>query len=184
MDKCCKVLEKMNLLRKQVPACVMLIAVVLAGLTGAVIAFSESTITSRSVTTIGGEVFTLTGDLGITSYSASPSSSIYSVAPITLDPAGTSTLPVVMSATTGITANTAITQGDFVYTVTVAVVHDASTATTYDVTLKVDGTVNGDVYIQQLSGTSTSQIGNSVSISWDLGNTLLSHVFEVDIVPT
>jgi hypothetical protein len=40
------------------------------------------------------------------------------------------------------------------------------------------------VYIQQLSGTPTSQINNKVSISWDLGNTLQSHVFEIDIVPT
>ena len=183
MDNCCKVLEKMNLLRKKVPACVMLIVVALAGLTGAVIAASESTITSRSVTTIGGEVFTLTGDLSITSYSTSTSTTTYSVAPLPIGASGTIGTPVVMTAV-GSTANTAITQGDFVYTVIVTVAHDVSTATTYDVTLKVDGTVNGNVYIQQLSGTPTSQIGNSVSISWDLGNTLQSHVFEVDIVPT
>ena len=173
----------MNLLRKQVPAFVTLIIVVLAGLAGAMIASATSTISSRSITNIGGEVFTLTENLAISSYSASPSTSSYSVAPSSIDASGTSGSPVTMT-TDGSTANTAITQGDFVYTVTVTVIHDVDTTTTYDVTLKVDGAVNGEVYIQQLSGTPTSQINNKVSISWDLGNTLQSHVFEIDIVPT
>lgn len=173
----------MNLLRHQVPAFVMLIVVVLAGLAGAMIASATSTISSRSITNIGGEVFTLTENLAISSYSTSTSTTTYSVAPTSIDASGTSDSPVVMT-TDRSTANTAITQGDFVYTVTVTVVHDVSSTTTYDVTLKVDGTVNGDVYIQQLSDTPTSQIGDSTSISWDLGNTLQSHVFEIDIVPT
>ena len=161
----------------------MLALVAFAGLIGAVIASSASTITTRSVTTIGGEVFTLTGDLSISSYSTATSTTAYSVAPLSLDASGTSGTPMVMTAG-GSTANTAITQGDFVYTVIVAVAHDVSVTTTYDVTLKVDGNVNGNVYIQQVSGTPTTQVGNSVSISWDLGNTLQSHVFEIDIVPT
>jgi hypothetical protein len=173
----------MNLLRKQVPAFVMLIVVVLAGLIGAVIAsVATSTITTRSVTNIGGEVFTLTGDLAISSYSTSPSTTTYSVATSSIGASGTIDSPVVMT-NPGSTANTAITQGDFVYTVTVTVVHDVETTTTYDVTLKVDGEVNGNVYIQQLSSPPT-QVGDSVSISWDLGITLESHVFEIDIVPT
>jgi hypothetical protein len=133
------------------------------------------------MTTIGGEVFTLTGDLSISSYSTSPSTTTYSVAPLHIDASGTSGSPVVMSATTGLTANTAITQGDFVYTVTVAVNHFVD-GQEYKVTLLQDGTPltpQSNVYIKQGSSDDT---GTTIVISWDLGITLLSHVFEVDIV--
>ena len=69
----------------------MLIVVALAGLTGAMVAFATVTINTRSVTTINGEVFTVTGDLTVSGFSTS-------IATAYADAAGTSEVPVVMTA--------------------------------------------------------------------------------------
>ena len=170
MEKCCKVLEKMNLLRKQVPACVMLIVVVLAGLTGAMVAFASVTINTRSVTTINGDVFTLTGDLTVSGFSTS----IATTAP---SAAGTSGTPVAMTSG-GSAANTAIPMGDYTYTATVTIAN-SHVSQEYAVTLKQDGASQGIVYIaQDAAGT----VGYKVIVTWDLGTSLASHVYEVDIV--
>jgi hypothetical protein len=163
----------MSLSRKQVPAYLMLIVVALAGLTGAMVAFAVGPISQRSVTTINGEVFTLTGELTVGGFSTS-------IAPQTLSAVGTVGTPVVM-ATPSSNANTIITKGDYTYSMTVTIFTSAPD-TVYKVTLKQDGTsVTGSpVYIKQdAAGTPTY----TAIVTWDIGTTLQTAVYEVDIVP-
>ncbi len=163
----------MSLSRKQVPAYLMLIVIALAGLTGAMVAFAVGPISQRSVTTINGEVFTLTGDLSVNGFSTS-------IATATADAAG-STIgsAVAMTSEGGSAANTVITKGDYTYSVTVNVTNtDNSQA--YKVTLKQDGASQGIVYIAQ--GNPAAQ-NDKVTVTWDIGASLASHVYEVDIVP-
>jgi len=126
----------------------------------------------RSVTTINGEVFTITGDLAVSAFSTQ----------ISTEPAtalGTNGAPVAMTAGDAI-ANTAITIGHYTYSATVAVVnvHDS---VPYTVTLLQAGSPVGVVYIAQ--GV-TVVAGDSVTITWDLGTSLSSAVYEVNIVVT
>ncbi len=173
MDKCCKVLEKMNLLRKQVPAYLMLIIVALVGITGAMVAVAAVTIQTRSVTTINGEVFTLTGDLTISDFATS-------IAIANVPAAGATSGSAIPMAGGGAASNTAITIGDYTYSATVTVfnVHDGQT---YAVTLLQSGVSMGVVYIAQGA---TAVEGDSVTITWDLGTSLNSAVYEVNIVPS
>jgi len=161
----------MSLSRKQVPAYLMLIVVAFAGIAGAMVVVATGTIGARSVTTINGEVFTLTGDLTVSSFSTSISTA-------TASAAGTSETPVAMTSV-GSAANDAITLGHYVYSVnvTVANIHNSQA---YKVTLLQAGTSVDDVYIKQ--GTSAAQNDNA-TVTWDLGTSLASHVYEVDIVP-
>ena len=134
------------------------------------VVIASGTIGTRSVTTINGEVFTLTGDLTVTGFSTS-------IATAGASAAGTSETPVAMTSG-GATANTVITMGHYNYsvTVTVANIHNSQA---YKVTLTQAGTSVGDVYIAQ--GTSAAQ-NDKVTITWDLGTSLASAVYEVDIV--
>jgi hypothetical protein len=161
----------MSFLRKKVPACVMLIVVVLAGLTGAMVASTAVTIQSRSVTTINGEVFTITGELTVSGFNTS-------IAYATASAAGTSGSPVAMTSG-GSAANTAITMGNYTYSVTVTIA-SSHVSQGYAVTLKQDGISQGIVYIaQDAAGT----VGYKVIVTWDLGKSLASAVYEVYIVP-
>jgi hypothetical protein len=164
-------LEKMSLSRKQVPAYLMLIVVAFAGIAGAMVVIASGTITARSVTTINGEVFTLTGELTVSGFSTS-------IATADASAAGTSETPVAM-ASGGATANTVITTGDFKYSVTVTVATGVDSQK-YEVTLKQDGTSKGNVYIaQDAAGT----VGYTATVTWDISTSLASHVYEIDIVP-
>jgi hypothetical protein len=165
-------LEKMSLSRKQVPAYLMLIVVAFAGIAGAMVVIASGTIGTRSVTTINGEVFTLTGDLTVTGFSTSISTADASAA-------GTSGSPVAMTSG-GAPANTAITMGHYKYSVTVAIANSAPSIK-YEVTLTQAGTSKGDVYIaQDAAGT----VGYTAIVTWDIGTSLASGpvVYEVDIV--
>jgi hypothetical protein len=150
----------------------MLIVVAFAGIAGAMVVLASGTIGTRSVTTINGEVFTLTGDLTVTGFSTSISTAGASAA-------GTSGSPVAMTSV-GSAANDAITLGHYLYnvTVTVANIHNSQA---YKVTLLQSGASVDDVYIAQ--GTSAAQ-NDKVTITWDLGTSLASGavVYEVDIV--
>ena len=160
----------MSFLRKKVPACVMLIVVVLAGLTGAMVASTAVTIQSRSVTTINGEVFTITGDLTVSGFNTS-------IAYATASAVGTSGSPVAMTSG-GSVANTAITMGDYTYSVTVTIAN-SHVSQGYAVTLKQAGISQGIVYIaQDAAGT----VDYKVTVTWDLGTSLASAVYEVYIV--
>jgi hypothetical protein len=166
-------LEKMSLSRKQVPAYLMLIVVAFAGIAGAMVVIASGTIGTRSVTTINGEVFTLTGELTVTGFSTSISTQAASAA-------GTSGSPVAMTSS-GATANTVITMGHYNYSVTVTIATGVDSQA-YKVTLLQSGANMGDVYIaQDAEGT----VGYKATVSWDLGTTLASGpvVYEVDIVP-
>jgi len=160
----------MSLSRKQVPAYLMLIVVAFAGIAGAMVVVATGTIGARSVTTINGEVFTLTGDLTVSSFSTSISTA-------TASAAGTSGSPVAMTSV-GSAANDAITLGHYVYSVnvTVANIHNSQA---YKVTLLQAGTSVDDVYIKQ--GTSSVQNDNA-TVTWDIGTSLQTAVYEVDIV--
>ena len=160
----------MSLSRKQVPAYLMLIVVAFAGIAGAMVVVATGTIGARSVTTINGEVFTLTGDLTVSSFSTSISTA-------TASAAGTSETPVAMTSV-GSAANDAITLGHYVYSVnvTVANIHNSQA---YKVTLLQAGTSVDDVYIKQ--GTSSVQNDNA-TVTWDIGTSLQTAVYEVDIV--
>jgi hypothetical protein len=80
--------------------------------------------------------------------------------------------------TGGSAANTAITMGDYTYSVTVTIAN-SQPSQAYAVTLKQDGVSEGIVYVaQDASGT----VGYKVIVTWDLGTSLASHVYEVDIV--
>ena len=162
----------MSLSRKQVPVYLMMIVVALAGIAGAMVVLASGTIGARSVTTINGEVFTLTGDLTVSGFSTS-------ISTVGASAAGTSGTPVAMTSG-GATANTAITMGHFKYSVTVTVANIVDSQA-YKVTLTQAGTSKGDVYIAQ--GTSAAQNDN-VTVTWDIGNSLASGpvVYEVDIV--
>ncbi len=163
----------MNISGKHVPAYLILIIVTLAGIMGALVAVAAVTMSQpRSVTTINGEVFTVTGDLAVSGFSTQISTADATAL-------GTSGDPVAMTAGVA-TANTAITIGHFTYSVTVAVVnvHDS---VPYAVTLLQAGSPVGVVYIAQGAN---AVAGDSVTITWDLGTTLNSAVYEVNIVPT
>jgi hypothetical protein len=148
----------------------MLIVVALAGLTGAMVAFASVTINTRSVTTINGDVFTITGDLTVSGFSTS-------IAWQGINAVGTSGSPVAMTSG-GSVANTAITMGDYTYSVTVTIAN-SQVSQEYAVTLKQDGASQGIVYIaQDAAGT----VGYKVIVTWDLGLSLASHVYEIDIV--
>ncbi|MGD0406032.1 MAG: hypothetical protein ABSB10_05210 [Candidatus Bathyarchaeia archaeon] len=161
----------MSLSRKQVPAYLMLIVVAFAGIAGAMVVIASGTIGARSVTTINGEVFTLTGDLSVSGFSTAISTQAASAV-------GTSGSPVAMTSV-GSAANDAITLGHYVYSVnvTVASIHNSQE---YKVTLLQSGTSVDDVYIKQ--GPSAAQNDN-VTVTWDIGTSLTSHVYEIDIVP-
>jgi hypothetical protein len=162
----------MSLSRKQVPAYLMLIVVAFAGIAGAMVVVATGTIGARSVTTINGEVFTLTGDLTVTGFSTS-------IATANASAVGTSGSPVAMTLG-GATANTVITMGHYNYSVTVTVANGVDSQK-YKVTLTQAGTSKGDVYIaQDADGTE----GYTAIVTWDLGTTLASGpvVYEVDIV--
>jgi hypothetical protein len=149
----------------------MLIVVAFAGIAGAMVVVATGTIGARSVTTINGEVFTLTGELSVSGFSTS-------IATAGASAAGTSGSPVAMTSV-GSAANVAITLGHYVYSVnvTVATIHNSQE---YKVTLLQSGTSKGDVYIAQ--GGSAAQNDNA-TVTWDLGTSLASAVYEVDIVP-
>ena len=148
----------------------ILIVIVIAGVTGAMVAFATVTTSTRSVTTINGEVFTLTGDLTVSGFSTS-------IATTASAAAGTSGSPVAMTSG-GSAANTAITMGDYTYTVTVTIANSHANQG-YAVTLKQDGASQGIVYIAQ---DAAGSVGYKVIVTWDLGLSLASHVYEVDIV--
>jgi hypothetical protein len=149
----------------------MLIIVALVGITGAMVAVAAVTIQTRSVTTINGEVFTVTGDLTISNFNTS-------IAIANVPAAGATTESAIPMAAGGATANTAITLGDYTYSATVTVfnVHDSQT---YTVTLLQSGVNMGVVHIAQGA---TTLVGDSVTITWDLGTSLTSAVYEVNIV--
>ena len=85
-----------------------------------------------------------------------------------------------MTADVAAIANTAITIGHYTYSATVAV-GNAHNNVEYAVTLLQAGSSVGVVYIAQ--GAAAAE-GDSVTITWDLGTTLNSAVYEVSIVPT
>jgi hypothetical protein len=161
-------------LKRQVPLYAVVLAVALAAIAGAMIAYTTVTITTRTVTTIAGEVFVLTEELSVSDFGTSIATSDASAT-------GTSAATAVVMTSTGAAANTAITKGDYVYSVKVVVAITQPTPDkVYKVTLKEDGTSKGDVYIK--TGDTPAQ-GDSVTVSWDLGTSLASRVYEVDIVP-
>jgi hypothetical protein len=83
-----------------------------------------------------------------------------------------------MTAAGGSIANTAITLGHYVYCVTVTVANIVDSQA-YKVTLLQAGTNKGDVYSAQGD---PAALNDKITITWDLGTSLASAVYEVDIV--
>jgi hypothetical protein len=155
--------------RKSVPLWVILL--ILVPLTASVV-FAASSIGTRSVTNISGEVLTVSEGLdctpnGITVVSSNASAN-----------AGNGT-EVAMDAGTGQVAREALTQGHYAYNATVAVVN-ASNSTEYSAELFEDGVSQGTLYIEQAAA---AVAGDDVYCYWDLGTSIASHVYHIEVKP-
>jgi hypothetical protein len=171
-DKGQKMNAKTNM-TKRVPAYVILAVIVAAIMLQAVVYAAISSASTRTVTTIGGEVFTLTEQLTLTPQGIGISTA-------TASAAGSSLANNVTMTASGASANTALTQGNFEYRLEVAIA-TVSTAQAYSVQLLEDGTSKGTVYIGQAS--SGAAQNDYVTIKFDLGQSLSSAVYEIQVLP-
>jgi len=129
-------------------------------------------ISTRTITTIGGEVFDITEELIMTPQGIN----------ITLtdtDAIGDISNPVIMIST-GASANTDLIQGHFEYRLKVEI-DVVSGGDVYIVELYADGSSMGTVYIEQDSG---AVVNDYVIIKWDLGSSIDDSVYEIQIVET
>jgi hypothetical protein len=155
--------------RKSVPLWVILL--MLVPLTASVV-FAASSMGTRTITNISGESLALSEDLdgtpnGITVVSSTAAAN-----------AGNGT-EVAMDAGTSQVAREALTQGHYAYNCTVEVVN-TSNSTEYSVELFQDGVTQGTLYIEQAAD---SVAGDDVYCYWDLGTSIASHVYHIEVKP-
>lgn len=131
------------------------------------------TTTTRTVTTIDGEVFFITEELDTIPQGIGITTN-------TIGAAGDSSSPVIMTVS-GASANTALVQGRFEYRLKVEI-DVVQGGDEYIVELYADGVSEGTVYIKQaLAG---AAINDYVTIKWDLGSSLDDSVYEIQILET
>ena len=167
-------MKSTSLMTRQIPVYLMLAMICVSAISGAIVAHAAISIASpRTVTTIGGEVFSITEELTVTPQGIGITTS-------TAAAAGTDESEVAMSAS-GTSANIALTQGNFEYRLKVAVATGGvSNAKEYTVELLAGGTSKGTVYVEQGA---TSVIADYVTIKWDLGTSLDDAVYEIKVLP-
>jgi hypothetical protein len=137
------------------------------------IVFAASSMGTRTVTNISGESLTVTEGLDATPNGISVASSTVGAL------GGNTTTEVAMDAGTSQIAREALTQGNYTYNATVEVV-TVSSSTEYTVELFEDGTSQGTLYIEQAS---SSVVGDDVYCYWDLGTSIASHVYHIEVKP-
>lgn len=158
----------MKWLTKAAPTWVVL--VLLAAVTGVSVAWAVSKVTEQKYATMAGEVVTVTEEL-----SANPLG--ITVAPVNIGAKGTELAPITMIADPGDTANNTVTKGHYVYKWDVTVAEAINNAN-YTITLWKDGTVENTIYITQGE---TAVVGDKVTITWDIGTSLETAVWAVEI---
>lgn len=165
-------MKMVKVMRKRIPVYLVLaIAALIATCSIAAYAAIDSA-TTRTVTTIGGEIFVLTEELTVTPQGVGITTS-------TAATVGDTLANNVTMTTAGAPANTALTQGQFEYRLKVTVATVAA-GQEYTVELFQDGTTKGTVYIGQVTGTS---VDDYVTIKWDLGTSLDDNVYEIQVLP-
>ncbi|MDQ1281625.1 MAG: hypothetical protein QG670_2890, partial [Thermoproteota archaeon] len=135
-------MKSTSIMSKQIPAYLMLAMMCLAGIVGVIGVQALSSAPTRTVTTIGGEIFNITGELIV-----SPQG--IGITTTTTPATGTNGSEVVMSASPS-SVNTALVQGCFEYRLKVEVAEGGvSNAKEYTVELFADGVSKGTAYIEQ-----------------------------------
>ena len=164
---------ELKLLNKRIPfyVCLLLMTTGMAGSVSVYAVLNSATI--RSITTISGEILVISEHLTATPQGVGITTSTASAVGSTLANNETMTAG-------GASANTALTQGYFEYRLKVEIATVAA-GVEYSVELFADGTSKGKVYIGQAS--SGAAIGNYVTIKWNLGTSLASSVYEIQVLP-
>jgi hypothetical protein len=137
------------------------------------IVLGTSSIGSRTYTNVSGEVITVTEGLDATPNGISVASSNVTAL------GGNTTTEVAMDAGTSQVARGALTQGHYTYNCTVEVV-TTSNLKEYTVELFQDGVSQGILYIEQAAA---AVVGDDVYCYWDLGTSLASHVYHIEVMP-
>ena len=162
-----------KLMSKRIPVYLVLAIVVLV-IAGSISAYAAiSSATTRTVTTIGGEIFVLTEELTATPQGVG-------ITIDTISAAGATLATNVTMTTAGASANTALTQGNFEYRLE-AKIATTSASQEYSVELFADGTTKGTVYIGQ--DPSSPAVDDYVTVKWDLGTSLDDSVYEIQVLP-
>ena len=161
-----------SFMSKHVPVYVVVAMLIIAAM-GPMIVYAALSVQTTNVTTLGGEVFKISEDLTL-----APQGIGISTADV--EALGTSGTPVVMVSAPGASANTAITQGHFEYKLSVTIAYPEA-GTAYTVNLLADGASKGTVYIKQ--ATTGSGVDEFVTIRFDLGASLSTAVYEIQVAP-
>ena len=163
----------MSFMRKPIPAYLVLVMLAVIAVMSVGVFSVISSASTRTVTTIGGEVLVITEELTVTPQGIG-------ITTATIGAAG-DTLPNNVTMTSGgASANTALTQGNFEYRLECNVT-TTSAGQEYSVELFADGTSKGTVYIGQ--DPSTPAVDDYVIVKWDLGTSLDDSVYEIQVLP-
>ena len=164
-------MKKTNLLKRNIPLWLLILLVVLAAAPGI---YATLTVQNQTYTSIFGEIVTVTEDLNIVTQGIDISPSAKSVV------GNESGSPVTLTAA-GAIVRTDIAKGNYYYSVEVNVA-TTSANTKYNVTLykeeSGEWTSVDSLYVQQ-SG--TPAVDDKAVLSWDLGASLSSSVYKVEI---
>lgn len=158
---------------KAVPVWLICLLIVPLTISVAYAASSIDTVTGDNISTIGGEVVTVSEDVSCTPGGIDVASSDVAAAGTSdgseeaMDDVGTEA------------ANEAITTGHFTYDCTVAVV-TVTNEKEYTAVLEIDGVAQDTLYIEQAAA---SVIGDDIDLTWDLGTSLSGGVYVVKVLP-
>jgi len=166
-------MKTMRLMTRPVPAYLVLIILLVTAAAAVAVYAAVSSATPRTVTTISGEIFVLTEELTATPQGIGITNTTVGAVGDTL------ATNVTMTASPGASANTALTQGYFEYRLKIEIA-TPSAGKAYSVELFAGGISKGKVYIGQ--GGSPA-VGKYATIKWNLGTSLASQVYEVQVLP-
>jgi len=166
-------MEQTDYLTKRIPVYLVIFMLAITAMGSVAIYAITSSATTRTVTTIGGEIFVLTEELTLTPQGIGISTS-------TASAVGDSLANNVTMTSSGASANTALVLGQFEYRLNVEIA-TVSAAQDYSVELLANGVSQGTVYIGQDS--SGAAIADYVTIKWDLGTSLDDSVYEIQVLP-
>lgn len=162
--------SKRNMLGGSVPVWLVILIFVMLGVPGI---YAAMTISEIQYVAIYGEVFTITGELTVTSNGVDAAKADKSASGLNPDD------PVTLrSGGPGGRAHTDITKWDWTYSIDVSVA-TVSPETKYKVTLYKDGEVVASLYVKQGAD---PDIGDRATLTWDIGASLDSSSFKVEIV--
>jgi len=165
-------MKTIRLMMRPVPAYLVLIILLVTAAAAVAVYAAISSAPTRTVTTISGEVFVLTEEL-----TATPQG--IGITNATVGAVGATPATNVTMTASGASANTALTLGYFEYRLKIEIT-TLSAGKTYSVELFAGGISKGKVYIGQGA---SPVVGNYVTIKWDLGTSLASQVYEVQVLP-